>query len=124
MYINQCPICNEFILLGSHICSQKFYVWRDYECFEEIFDSKNYYSVFANNEESAAEKFAGNDWEFPDETDVWVIDSKIGDMVMEHFDEEKEELNEEGQSLLKENSKHLNITSEIVRNFYANIIEE
>lgn len=123
--IEKCAICDEFIFSSHHTCKPCFYVWREEDNFEEIIGYKSRYRVFASGTESAAEKFAESDWEFPDEARVYVISVEDGNEIFEKYLDEKEEwLTPEGEKILREKSDFYDLTSECVRNFYAHKAEK
>lgn len=122
--IEKCPICNDYIFNSQHKCQPCFYVWQENEDFEEVIDY-NKHRVFAQYSESAAEKYAESDWEFPIDDNVFVIPVKDGNEIIEKYMDEKNEwLTDEGVSVLKEKSELYAVTSEIVRNFYANKVKK
>jgi hypothetical protein len=125
MSIDKCPICDEYIFWDKHTCKPCFYVWREFDEFLETIDYSKY-KIFAHDEESAAVSFADHDWEFPDQAEVWVVDRKTGDEIVDNYydDTGRGDLTEEGWKLLKEKSLYLNLESEVVRNFYAREIEK
>lgn len=123
--MNKCPDCGDYIFsystnpfIDRHKCKPQFYVWfTDYD-FDDVYEV-GYNRVYAADAEQAAIKFAEKDWEFPDSIDVYVIDVKTLNKIMDEHLEDASEFTDEVLKKIIESSKKFTLESEVVRNFYA-----
>jgi hypothetical protein len=116
--IDKCSICGEYLFYSYHTCKPRYYVWREDDGIEEIF---NINTIHADNHAGAAIKYAEQDFEFPDNEKVYVCSLEDFDKLMNEDDglNDEFELSPEGLEKLKKICKLYELESEIVRNFNA-----
>jgi hypothetical protein len=124
--MENCPICGKhlynFFSNQQHKCDPSFFVFSDVSDVQYYIENNDEPKKwFSDSEESAAVKHCEDDFECPDEIELWVISTKKWDEIIERNDAEYPETTTQE---IQKAAKHFRLESEITRNFYAREVSD